>query len=326
MKGTLEFPILNMDELDALPDPEWLVEDILIADTRNLIFGQSDVGKTFIAIDLALCIATGKEWKGKRVKKGNVLYICAEGERSIRKRFKAWREENGISGEGELDNVDTLLRTPLLYDPKQTKKFMLALKGLTYDFIVIDTLSTTLAGANENDSGPMTQWLRTVGEIAEQCGSTILTVHHLGKIENKGARGSSTLRCGLDTMIQVKRKSEDDPNLIFSCYKMKDEEKFKDIPLVLKKVTLKSGKTSLLVAEGRGKEEIISDALKAELIQLNSLTRATASEWISNAMPERTHAKYRKELLEKKMVKKEDGHRGYYSCTIKGRLYLTEAE
>ena len=49
-----------------------------------MVYGESNCGKTFFMSDLAFHVAQGKEWRGKRVEKGNVLYLSLEGSRGIK--------------------------------------------------------------------------------------------------------------------------------------------------------------------------------------------------------------------------------------------------
>ena len=49
-------------------------------------------GATVTAIDLALHVALGREWQGRDVKPGPVVYVAAEGQRGIAKRIEAWKQ------------------------------------------------------------------------------------------------------------------------------------------------------------------------------------------------------------------------------------------
>jgi hypothetical protein len=74
------------------PAVNWIVGNYLAADSLALIFGDPGCGKSFVAIDLACHVATGRTWRGNRVKEGLVLYIAGEGRNGLSKRFRAWFE------------------------------------------------------------------------------------------------------------------------------------------------------------------------------------------------------------------------------------------
>jgi putative DNA primase/helicase len=59
--------------------------------------------------------------------------------------------------------------------------------------------------------------------IKQGTGATVMVVHHSGKNEEAGARGSSALRGALDVELMVKRDGKETA-LTLSCMKMKDAE------------------------------------------------------------------------------------------------------
>ena len=62
----------HIDEL-KIRKPEWLIEGLLEQDTLAMCFGASGSGKTFLVLDLALCVATGRTWNGYAAKKKPVF-------------------------------------------------------------------------------------------------------------------------------------------------------------------------------------------------------------------------------------------------------------
>ena len=59
------FRFLTVGEVMKLPDPEWLVAGILPAKSIAQLYGGSGSGKSFVALDMALSVATGRPWLGK---------------------------------------------------------------------------------------------------------------------------------------------------------------------------------------------------------------------------------------------------------------------
>jgi hypothetical protein len=70
--------IYSMTELLRLPPPEWLVENVLPAGGLIGLYGEPGSFKSFIAIDIAMSIATGLSWHGAEVRKGHVIYVAAK--------------------------------------------------------------------------------------------------------------------------------------------------------------------------------------------------------------------------------------------------------
>jgi hypothetical protein len=71
--------------------------------------------------------------------------------------------------------------------------------------IVIDTLSRALAGGDENSSTDMGAYVKAVDFIRLETGAHVMSIHHTGKDDAKGARGHSLLRAAIDTEIKVER-------------------------------------------------------------------------------------------------------------------------
>jgi hypothetical protein len=68
-----------------------LIKDWLLCGSSIVVFGDSNTGKTFLALDICYHIAAGKEWAGLPVTQGGVLYVCCEGGVAIYHRFEALR-------------------------------------------------------------------------------------------------------------------------------------------------------------------------------------------------------------------------------------------
>jgi len=73
------------------PRPRWLVRGLIETPATGLIFGASGAGKSFVAVDLAAAIATGRQWAGRDVGSGPVFYIAGEGRLGLLRRFSAWQ-------------------------------------------------------------------------------------------------------------------------------------------------------------------------------------------------------------------------------------------
>jgi hypothetical protein len=197
-------------------------------------YGDSNTGKTFVVLDAAWHIAAGRAWGGMSVRQGLVIYVAAEGGRSINKRVAALRQHYPDAGDVPLYvipcPVDLLhagggdLR-PLLAEIQAIE----AATGLRVELIVIDTLSRALAGGDENSSVDMGAFVANVDRIRAATDSHLAIVHHTGKDKWKGARGHSLLRAATDTEIEV------DPKTL-KATKQRDGEKGQPRSFVLRPI------------------------------------------------------------------------------------------
>lgn len=74
--------IINLAQLAGKPIPprDWLVEDIVPAYQVTLLTGNGGDGKSLLAIQLGVAVATGTDWIGFLPKQGGVLLASAEDE------------------------------------------------------------------------------------------------------------------------------------------------------------------------------------------------------------------------------------------------------
>ena len=87
--------ILTLISDVELKDPEYLIDDILEEKSLIGLIGPSGSGKTFVALDIALSLATGKDYHGFGASKGLVIMSAGEGHLGIPRRAEAWCKQNG---------------------------------------------------------------------------------------------------------------------------------------------------------------------------------------------------------------------------------------
>jgi 5S rRNA maturation endonuclease (ribonuclease M5) len=87
--------IHNADILKNLRPIEWRIRDVLVEKSFYYNFGDSGHYKTFVELDRCLCIASGIDYHGHKVKQGPVFYIAGEGQQGIGRRIAAWHAIHG---------------------------------------------------------------------------------------------------------------------------------------------------------------------------------------------------------------------------------------
>ena len=211
-----QLPIVYFNDIQPQLDAADFVENLLIRKSMSVIYGQSNSGKTFWVLDLALHVAAGMRWNaapgdsdsGREVERLGVLWLAMEGSHGISNRVTAWRESHGIDV-AELPFAVIPVALNLLDPDADTDPLLEAIKAasarmqMPVGWIVVDTLSRAIAGGNENAPDDMGA-LVTNGSRIQQDGATAVTwIHHSGKDEAKGARGHSLLRAATDTEIEI---------------------------------------------------------------------------------------------------------------------------
>ena len=224
--------LLKVSELENLAPPSWLIADVITEFGLSMIWGRSGSLKSFIALDMALCIATGQEWHGKKVKPGRVIYLAAEGSHGLAGRAIGWRKTRGR--DLPEPNFELIPHGLTLVKEDDMTALIEALQADSQPiaFIVVDTMSRTFGGGNPNQPADMNLYVTAADRLREAINTHVMVVHHGGKDTDKNELGNEGLRNASDTVIHVRRKQEL-VELINEAPKgkQKDAEEFKPITL-----------------------------------------------------------------------------------------------
>ncbi len=211
-----------------------LIQNLIDHRAMSVVYGDSNTGKTFFALDLGFHISLGRAWHDRKVDPGAVVYVAAEGGGSIRKRVVAFRKHHGL----ETQRIPFALvpcSVDLLNPRADTVPLIELITAVSRQcqrpviFIVIDTLARAIGGGNENASEDMGAFVRNVDRIRESAKAHCMIVHHSGKDAAKGARGHSSLRAATDTEIEI-------ADLTARANKQRDQELGKPIGFSLQPV------------------------------------------------------------------------------------------
>jgi hypothetical protein len=214
-----------------------LIENVLPANTTDMLVGPPKAKKSFIAITLAGAIASGQPWLGKfPVKQKPVLYLNLEvapeyfremldkalGPDYTGDFYVAHRNFNSpfrfmVSEFKKTKRVDDKDGGSILSGVHSTSiegdsKFLVELKKQVPDvgLVVIDSFRRSTS-INENDSGEVSRYFDAINRLRTELWdrATILIVHHSTKSPSntndplKTVRGSGDLLASIDNLFQV---------------------------------------------------------------------------------------------------------------------------
>jgi hypothetical protein len=185
---------------------EWLVKGIIARGELAMMAGPSQSGKSFLAIDLAMAVARGVAWRGNKTHQGGVLYCAGESAYGVRRlRLPAYRRHHDCAGE----NVDFVMmsRAVDLYASDDATNLLIEeaqhWQGRfqhPIQLIVIDTLSSSIVGADENLARDITPVLARCARIRDTLKCAVLLVHHMNALGDK-PRGSTALMANVESVI-----------------------------------------------------------------------------------------------------------------------------
>ena len=203
------FPRVWLDDAEISLTNDDYLKHIIGRQSNILIYGPSGDGKTFFTGDLLAHIATGQDWRGKRVRECLVVYVAAEAGTSILRRLVAWRDRNLSDARTKRTPFVILTRGANILDMHEFELIMQEFKlisiqaQLPVGIVCFDTLSRSTPGGDENTSMDMGRVVWAADQIRAELKATTVFVHHSGKDVAKGARGHTSLFAAADTVISV---------------------------------------------------------------------------------------------------------------------------
>ena len=121
----------------------YLVKDLIPTPGLVVVWGPPKCGKSFWMFDLSMHIALGREYRGKRVQNGSVVYLALEGGKGFTHRVEAFRRHHSVTDAPFYLITD---RTDLVKDHTQLIYEIKAQSGERPALVVIDTLNRSLFG------------------------------------------------------------------------------------------------------------------------------------------------------------------------------------
>ena len=211
-KPTKTIKIESWDEIQDEP-VEWLIEGVIPKGSFTALYGPPGSFKSFIALDIAEAIATGRTWMGRDVKQtGAVLYLAGEGFGGIGARIKACKMHHQTEDGAPIYIVRHQLN--LRSSAEDFNALMMAVvqlveqTGMEFSLAIVDTLARAFGGGNENSSEDMGAFITAMGKVQEFLNCALMVLHHSGKDAAKGLRGHSSLLGAVDTELELLRFDE----------------------------------------------------------------------------------------------------------------------
>jgi hypothetical protein len=188
--------IVRLGDFAASPPqaPPQIIDGILHQGCKMILGGTSKSNKSWCLLDLAMSVASGQPWWGRRCVKRPVVYINFElqpwalAER-IHALCAARPDCKGVGDTFHLwnlrgHNADISLLRPKLEE--QLAKF-------NFGLIILDPAYKVLGNRDENANGEIASLMNEFEALAQKTGAAIVVAHHF-------AKGDSTAKNALDRM------------------------------------------------------------------------------------------------------------------------------
>jgi replicative DNA helicase len=219
-------------EIDP-PKQDFLFDGTIL---RNIVYGVFAAGgtsKTFLLLQLATCLATGRNlgpFKPTRTNK--VFYMGAEDpDWELHRRDHLIADDQGLLHSKELaenlavytavGKIGPLLKLGDNNNPTTTEYYdwlRKSIENLGCEVLILDPMSR-LYGLNENDNAHGTAWIQALERLALDYKLSIIFAHHEPKsasqnksLQDSKGRGASSIRDGCRGAISMQEMTESDGN------------------------------------------------------------------------------------------------------------------
>lgn len=249
-----DLDFMTVDDLAALPEPGWLIHDVLPDSGTGVLRARDQSFKSFMALDMSLQVVFHKY--------GKVLYCVGEGANNFGHRIDAWLEHNDEEFDEEIPGPTLLPAVPNLFTGGDLYDRVLAqARAEQYDLIVIDTYARATAGSDLNSQGDQAVVTARIDELKRATGGTVLLVAHSQK-SDLDASGSIEIEDARDFVFSMKRNGSE---VTFEVTKQKDGAE--------------SGRPVRYVAEPVGRSIVLVEAG-----ELGDKPLMSTKEWIIAAL------------------------------------------
>ncbi|MGV5046697.1 AAA family ATPase [Rhodococcus pyridinivorans] len=196
--------------MDA-PDP--LVKGVLDAGALAEMVGTRATAKTFVALDMALAVATGTPWAKHSTVRGRVLYLVGEGGgRAFGIRLEAWCRKHGV-------NLPDLREWFVGMDgavPFMSSRWD-ELVEFAADYrpalVVVDTLGRHSTGMDENSNSDAHRAVELVKALQDRTGAAVMLLHHPAKggsaAKVNSGRGAGAWEGAADAVFGLERDGDE---------------------------------------------------------------------------------------------------------------------
>lgn len=217
--GLPKFALVPFDKITCDTTPAYLVKGLVPRVGLCVVWGPPKCAKSFLVFDIMMHVALGWPYRGRRVRRGAVVYCALEGAGAFANRVEAFRQVRLAEAVGEVPFHLVASPMSLVADQAALVASIRAQLGTVRPaVVVIDTLNRSLAGS-ESDDRDMAAYVKAADAVRDAFSCAVIVVHHCGH-EGTRPRGHSSLIGAVDAQISVKR--DEAGNIVSTVELMKD--------------------------------------------------------------------------------------------------------
>ena len=248
-----QFNLTWIDDIALDTNPAWTIEGLMPAGpSLGYIIGPPKSLKSWGLMDAFVHIAIGKQYCGRDVMQGAVVYVTSEGITEHDDRLIAMRRHHGIEGKKIPFGLISVM--PNLGNGSGDAEILKAeiaraLEGLGVPLraIAIDTMRRAIPGKSENEQKDVSVFVANCDMLSTSFGCFVGAVHHSPRSDDSRGSGSNAQDGAADCVWGVARNDVGDtPRATIKIARMKDGEEGDEWSFELRQVDIgtdRDGKT-----------------------------------------------------------------------------------
>jgi hypothetical protein len=183
---------------------EWLIEPFIPKGGMALISGDPGAGKTWLALDAAISVASGRDWLGRyRTAQGPVILIDEETTHAgLSDRLNRLMLGNALDA-ATLPIYIALRQGLNLSDGEQARSLAAVIDRVRPALVIFDPFAE-IHDASENSADEVARVFRAIREAGRPHHPAFVVIHHNRK-NDQTYRGSSHIEATLDARLSIEQ-------------------------------------------------------------------------------------------------------------------------
>lgn len=178
---------------EIIPPVDYLVDKLLAREDLFIFNGKAKSGKSTSLVNLAVCLATGIPFVGRRCQRCKVLYVAMEDKDiTVKSRVKKLCDRLGVNPD---NNLSFIFRDSLIKSTKDTNYLEAVRMTLTknketaekgnpmdkFQVVILDPMYYLAESIDENNSKEMGCLIRSIRQLGLDFGLTVVLATHAKK-------------------------------------------------------------------------------------------------------------------------------------------------
>jgi hypothetical protein len=210
--------LVAFDDIQLGTQRRYLVKGLIPRVGLTVVWGPPKSGKSFWTFDVVMHVALDREYRGRRVHHGAVVYCAFEGQTGMEARCAAFAQRFLAEDRERVPFFIEPVTLDLVKDASELAgAIRLTLGDVIPVAIVLDTLNRSLRGSESSDED-MSAYVRAADMLREAFECAVIIVHHCG-VDGSRPRGHTSLTGAADAQLSVNRDAAENIVVTVECAK-----------------------------------------------------------------------------------------------------------